>query len=81
MSEQDRRIAEHIAQTVIARLIDAMQSEEVADRVLGVWGGKLDRTIGRGLRRLGFYVLVIAIGIASIKIGLWEKVASFFRVI
>lgn len=81
MSEQDRRIAEHIAQTVVARLMDAVQSEETADRVLSVWGGKLDRTIGRGLRRLGFYVLVIVIGIASIKIGLWEKVAGFFKVI
>jgi lactate dehydrogenase-like 2-hydroxyacid dehydrogenase len=74
MSEADRRIAEHIAQTVIARAIDALKDKELAAKVMDVWGGEIDRTIGRGLRRLGFYVVIALIGIASAKLGLLDLV-------
>ena len=79
MSEADRRIAEHIANTVMARILDAVQSEELADRVIDTWGAKIDRTIGRGLRRLGFYVLIGLVGIGALKFGLTEKLWSLLR--
>lgn len=77
MSDKDRQIAEFVAQAVMDRILQAIQSEEVADKVLDVWGDKIDRTIGRGLRRLGFYVLIAFIGIASMKLGLLDKIANF----
>jgi len=77
MSDKDRQVAEFVAQAVMSRILHAIQSEEVADKVLDVWGSKIDRTIGRGLRRLGVYVLIALIGIASVKLGLLEKIGSF----
>jgi hypothetical protein len=72
MSEADRRIAEVIAQTVVSRIIEASQDKDMARKVMDIWGGEIDRTIGRGLRRLGFYVFIALIGIASAKIGVMD---------
>lgn len=77
MSEADKRVAEYVAQTVIARLLDAVQDPDTVNRIMGVWGGEIDRTIGRGLRRLGFYVLIGLVGIASVKLGLLDKLGAF----
>lgn len=76
MTERDKQIAEYVAQTVMTRILSAVQSEEVADKVIDTWGAKIDRTIGRALRRLGFYVIVAVLGIASIKFGLTERLVS-----
>lgn len=77
MSEKDRQVAEYVAQAVMARVLAAIQSDEVADKVISVWGAKIDQTIGRGLRRLGFYVLMMLLGIASLKLGILEKLGNF----
>lgn len=79
MSEQDRRIADHIAAAVVARILDAVQNEEVAEKVMTVWGGKVDQTIGRGLRRLGFYVVVLAVGIAALRLNVLDRIWEFFK--
>lgn len=79
MSEADRRVAEHIAQSVVARILEAAKNKETASGIMEVWGGEIDRTLGRGLRRLGFYVVVALMGIASAKLGLLDKVWSLFR--
>jgi hypothetical protein len=79
MSEQDRRMAEYVAQAVVARILSAVQDDEVAGRVMDVWGGKLDRTIGRGLRRLGFYVVCLAIAAGAVKFGLIDKFWGLFK--
>jgi hypothetical protein len=79
MSDRDRLFAEAIAQAVMARILDAAKSEEVATHVIGNWGGQLDRIIGRALRRLGFYVLIGLIALGSAKLGLWDKVAELLK--
>ena len=79
MSEQDRRMAEYVAQAVVARILSAVQDDEVAGRVMDVWGGKLDRTIGQGLRRLGFYVVCLAIAAGAVKFGLIDKFWGLFK--
>lgn len=79
MSEQERRIAENIAQVVMSRILDAVQNDEVAEKVIEVWGGKIDRTIGRGLRRLGFYVVIGLIAIGAMKLGLLDKIAVLLK--
>lgn len=71
-------ISERTATIVVDRLQDVLLDEDFADKFFGVWGGKIDRTIGRGLRRLGFYVLIIMVGLAAVKFGLVHKFISIF---
>lgn len=79
MSEADRRIANHIAQSVIAGLLDAAQNREVASKILGVWGEEVDRTIGKGLRRALWYLFLALAGIAAMKFGLVEKLLTLLK--
>lgn len=79
MVERDRQFAELIAQAVIARLLDAVKSEDVASHMIGTWGGQLDRIIGRALRRLGFYVLIGLIALGSAKLGLFDKLGNLLK--
>jgi hypothetical protein len=77
--DRDQALAERVAQQVMNRLLDAVQSDEVAERVISTWGGNMDRIIGRALRRLGFYVLIGLIAIGSLKLGLLDKLATFLK--
>ena len=77
--DRDRALAEQVAQQVMNRILDAIQSDEVAERVISTWGGNMDRIIGRALRRLGFYVLIGLIAIGSLKLGLLDKLATFLK--
>lgn len=79
ITEKDRQVAELVAQAVMARILSAIQNEETASRAIGVWGGAFDRIIGRALRRLGFYVLIGLLGIFSLKMGLLDKLGTFFK--
>ena len=74
--DRDRALAEAVAQAVMARILDAIQSDEVAERVISTWGGNMDRIIGRALRRLGFYVLIGLIALAGVKLDLLGKILS-----
>lgn len=83
MSEENRRmvaaISEATAQAVTARLIDAMDNDETVDRIVSRWSGSMDRTIGRGLRRALWYVLIALGGIAATKLGMWDKLVAFLK--
>jgi len=79
MSDRDRQFAEAIAQVVMARILDAVKSEDVASHVIDNWGGQLDRIIGRALRRLGFYVVIGLIALGSAKLGLFDKLSELFK--
>ena len=79
MSDIERRMAEHVASTVVSRLIDAVQDKETASRVMEIWGGEIDRTIGRGLRRAMWYLLLGLAAIAATKFGLWDKVIGWLK--
>lgn len=79
MSDADRRIAEHVAQTVVARLLDAVQDDATVDRIVDKWSGSVDRTIGRGLRRFAWYVFLGLLGLASVKLGLVEKLVGLLK--
>lgn len=73
MTQQDVRMAEKVAATVVARLLDAIQDKETASRIMDVWGGEVDRTIGRGLRRAAWYFFVALVVLGSVKLGLADK--------
>jgi hypothetical protein len=82
LTQAEREMADYIAEKsaviVIDRLRGVLLDEKFADNFFDIWGGKIDRTIGRGLRRLGFYVLVIMVGLAAVKFGFTEKLLSIF---
>lgn len=77
MSEADRRLAEHVAQTVVARVLDVVQDKATAAKIMDVWGGEIDKTLGRGLRRLLFYVVILVGGVAAAKLGVMDKLGGF----
>ena len=77
--DRDRALAEQVAQQVMTRILDAIQSDEVAERVISTWGGNMDRIIGRALRRLGFYVLIGLVALGGAKLGLLDKIASLLK--
>jgi len=76
MSEAERKSAEYVAQHVVANILDAVQDKETASRIMDVWGGEIDRTIGRGMRRAMWYLFIALVGIAAMKFGLLEKVLA-----
>lgn len=83
MSEADRRMANHIAQMAaaetVARVMDLAKDKKFAADVMETWGGEVDRTIGRGLRRLGFYALMLILAAASAKLGLIDKLLGVLK--
>lgn len=76
---RDEALAERVAQKMMARLLDAVQSDDVAERVISTWGGNMDRIIGRALRRLGFYVLIGLIALGAVKLDLLGKLGSLLK--
>ncbi len=79
MTQQDKRMAEMVAQTVVARILAAVQDKETASRIMDVWGGEVDRTIGRGLRRAAWYFVVALIVLGSVKLGLADKFFALLK--
>ena len=77
--DRDRALAEQVAQQVMTRILDAIQSDEVAERVISTWSGNMDRIIGRALRRLGFYVLIGLVALGGAKLELLDKIASLLK--
>lgn len=58
---------EAIAQRQAAVLIDYLTDPDTVERITTAWSGSLDKMIGRGVRRLIFYVLGAAFLVAVIK--------------
>ena len=80
-SESEKEIANYVAEKtaelVMKKIYGLLLDEKFVSEFFSVWGTKIDSTLGRGLRRLGFYVLVIAVGLAVIKLGLVEKLLTW----
>ena len=70
--EQDR-LATYTAHKVVDAMLTAATDEENVERIMAVWGGQIDKTLGRGLRRLLLYVGIGLVAIAAAKFGFWEK--------
>lgn len=70
--EQDR-MATYTAHKVVDAMLNAATDEENVERIMAVWGGAIDKQIGRGLRRLLLYVGIALVLIAGAKFGLLEK--------
>lgn len=70
--EQDR-IATYTAHKVVDAVLTAVTDPENVEKIMAVWGGEFDKTIGRGLRRLALYVGVALILLAGAKFDLIGK--------
>lgn len=73
MSAQDKRIAEYIAQHVIARALVALQDPDVSSKVVDNWAGHVQKIVGRAVIRLVMYLCIAAVGITGLKLGIFEK--------
>lgn len=71
LTEKD---AEAIAQHVSSKLIESLSDEAVAQRVIVVWSRHLDQQIGKGVRRLLFYLGLALLGVAAFKLEIMSKV-------
>jgi hypothetical protein len=78
MSDRDRAIAEQIAQHTTARILDALQDEDTAGRIVDKWAGKAQQVVGRVVIRTVFYIVGVALLIGSIKAGLVDWLVSSF---
>ena len=78
MTQRDKEMAESIAQHTTARLLDALQNPDVADRIVDNWAGRVQQIVGRAVLRLVFYIAGIALLIGSIKLGLIDRVVEAF---
>lgn len=79
MTQRDRDLAELFAQHTVSRLLEAAQNDEVIDRVADKWAGSLQRTVGRTVIRMVFYIAGVALLIGSIKAGLIDRLLEFFN--
>ena len=70
--EQDR-MATYTAHKVVDALITAATDEENVERIMAVWGGQIDKTLGRGIRRLAMYVVLAVLLLAGAKYELLSK--------
>jgi len=70
--EQDR-LATYTAHKVVDAMLNAATDEENVERIMNVWGGAIDKQIGRGLRRLLLYIGIALLLIAGAKFSLLEK--------
>jgi hypothetical protein len=67
-----QRIAEKLAAQLVAQLGD----ERTAQRLVDVWGGYVDRQLGKGLRRFAMYAVMALLGLGAIKFDWFSRLLS-----
>jgi hypothetical protein len=67
-----QRIAEQLAAQLVTRLGD----ERTAERLVDVWGGYVDRQLGKGLRRFAMYAVMALLGLGAIKFDWFSRLLS-----
>lgn len=68
-----------LAERVVDRLIDRLADEKTADEIVGKWSSAIDKSIGRGVRRALWYLFLLLCLLASVKFGLFEKIALMMK--
>lgn len=62
-------VADHMTDKLIKRLSDAETVQLIGD----AWGNHIDRALGKGLRRLGLYLLITILLLGAMKFELLSK--------
>lgn len=65
--------AQAIAERLSAQLMTQLGDERTAQRLVGVWGGYVDRQLGRGLRRLAMYAVMALLGLGALKFDWFSR--------
>jgi hypothetical protein len=76
LSPEQLLMADAVAKAVTKSLLDILQSEQLAEKVIGGWTQSLDKFIGRSMRRLGTFVFLGFIVAAAVKFGIIEKITT-----
>lgn len=66
--EESKALAHNIVEALVVKLSD----ERVVEALAAVWGNQLDQWIGRGIRRMAFYVLIAALMAGVVKFHVWD---------
>lgn len=80
MTQRDRDLAELFAQHTTARILDALQDEETADRIFTKWATRAQQMVGRVVIRTVFYIIGVSLLIASIKAGAIDRIVEVFTI-
>lgn len=65
--------AEAVADHMTTKLIDRLSDAKTVERISDAWGGHIDRALGKGLRRLGLYVVIAVLSLGAVKFELVSK--------
>lgn len=58
---------------IVDRFVDRLSDRRTVDRITDAWSGALDRSIGRGLRRLAGGVVVALVLLGAVKFDVLSK--------
>lgn len=71
--------AEAIATHMADKLIERMSDRHTVELITEVWGGHVDRSLGRALRRIGGWVLLMLLALGAAKFDLLDKLAGSIK--
>ncbi|WP_457329717.1 hypothetical protein [Rhizobacter sp. P5_C2] len=67
---------QRIAEKLAAQLVTQLGDERTAQRLVDVWGGYVDRQLGKGLRRFAMYAVMALLGLGAIKFDWFSRLLS-----
>jgi len=73
MNDKELAMATQIAKIVTEQLVERAQDPEQVGRVLDTWSSHVQKMVGRAVLRVFWWVLLTAVAIASVKLGVFEK--------
>jgi hypothetical protein len=56
-----------LANKIVDKLVERMSDEETVETIIAVWSKQFDQTLGRGLRRILFALLLVIGGALAVK--------------
>jgi hypothetical protein len=74
MSDAERRMADRMAQHVIARILVLAQDKKVRTKIIASWGEDIDQAIGRGIRRFVLFLVGVLLAMAALRFGILERI-------
>lgn len=63
---------ERVANLIVERLVMKMSDPETVEAISSVWGAALDKSLGRGLRKVVWTIALVLIGLGIVKLNLFS---------
>jgi hypothetical protein len=77
--DEPRALTKADAKLIADAIVETLAQKETAERVIGTWSTYLDAAIGRGIRRIAFWIVIGLLSIAAVKFDLWQVIAKSFK--